>query len=83
MLIRKESNVWRKEQVNIQTIQFLTWLSDIFKNTESTRTIEAELGIPKSTVHILFRKRLQYIDRPLYDRVSAKMERQGKQRKRI
>ena len=53
------------------------------QNTESTRTIGAELGVPKSTVHILFRKRLQYIDRPLYDRVSAKMERQGKQRKRI
>ena len=53
------------------------------QNTESTRTIEAELGVPKSTVHTLFRKRLQYIDRPLYDRVSAKMERQGKQRKRI
>ena len=53
------------------------------QNTESTRTLEAELGIPKSTVHILFRKRLQYIDRPLYDRVSIKMEQQGEQRKRI
>ena len=53
------------------------------QNTESTRTIEAELGIPKSTVQILFRKRLQYISKPLYDRVSTKMEQQGKQRKRI